>query len=59
MNPEDQLAPTEPAPALLDHESAPSRLFPDLTCEICGEELPCGNESCAAWDASPKTAGAT
>lgn len=58
MPPSDlDLAPTEPAPPLLDHERSPTTFFEDCVCGLPLDE--CVSEVCAAFDASPKTAGAT
>lgn len=54
MNLEDQLADTLPPP-LLDHESS-GRVFPDLTCEVCGLEDCCA-EVCADYDGGARTSG--
>ena len=55
MTPDEMTADTDRPPPLLDHESS-GRMFPDLTCEVCGLEDCCA-EVCADYDGGARTSG--
>ena len=52
------MTPSNLDPPYYSADDGPTGFFVDEPCEICGE-VECEAEVCAAWDASPKTAGAS